>query len=490
MPGLSTPHQRTTHRPGRTESYLYMRFDQFDLCAPILRAVADEGYDTPSPIQAQAIPAVLEGRDVLGCAQTGTGKTAAFALPVLHNLFADGDDKPTRKPRCLVLAPTRELAGQIAEGFQAYGKHLPVRGAVLFGGVNQNPQVKKLRRGVDVLIATPGRLLDLMNQGHVDLSRIETLVLDEADRMLDMGFINDIKKIVKQIPDERQTLFFSATMPREIKKLADAMLFEPVKIEIAPDKPAADRVRQTVYFADKSLKPALFAKLFDSLGMYRVIAFTRTKHGADKLVRQLHHRGIKSQAIHGNKTQNNRQKALDAFKKGKLHVLVATDIAARGIDVDQVSHVINYDVTHEPETYVHRIGRTARAGHEGEAIAFCAPDELGNLRAIQGLLGQEIEVVGDKPDWADKQDVPLMNGQQNKRGGGGRNRRGGKPSSHNANSHANGGKPKRKRSRSKKKAGAKPSAHQNASHNQPKPNSNKPKRRRSNRSKPGGGVKA
>ncbi|MFN3168159.1 MAG: DEAD/DEAH box helicase [Phycisphaeraceae bacterium] len=465
-----------------------MRFDQFNLCAPIVRAVADQGYDTPSPIQAQAIPAVLDGRDVLGCAQTGTGKTAAFALPILHNLFADHRDaKPTKKPRCLVLAPTRELAGQIAEGFQAYGKHLPVRGAVLFGGVNQNPQVKKLRTGVDVLIATPGRLLDLMNQGFVDLSRIEVLVLDEADRMLDMGFINDIKKVVKAIPDERQTLFFSATMPREIKKLADSMLFEPVKIEIAPDKPAADRVRQTVYFADKSLKPDLFAKLFDTLGMYRVIAFTRTKHGADKLVRQLHQRGIKSQAIHGNKTQNNRQRALDAFKKGKLHVLVATDIAARGIDVDQVSHVINYDVTHEPETYVHRIGRTARAGHEGEALALCGPDEVGNLRAIERLLGQSIEVVGDKPDWADRTDVPLMNGQQNKQrqGGGGRNRRGGKPSSHSASTHASGGKPKRKRSRNKKNTPAKPSAHQNAGHNQPKP-----KRRRNNRGRTGGGVKA
>lgn len=462
-----------------------MRFEEFPLSAYILRAVADTGYQTPSPIQQQAIPAVLEKRDVLGCAQTGTGKTAAFALPILHNLFADPNARPTNKPRCLVLAPTRELAGQIAEGFQTYGKHLPVRGAVLFGGVNQNPQVKKLRSGLDILIATPGRLLDLMNQGHVDLSRIEVLVLDEADRMLDMGFINDIRKIVAKIPDERQTLFFSATMPREIKKLADSMLFEPVKIEIAPDKPAADRVRQTVYFVDKEAKPDLFAKLYDSQGMFRVIAFTRTKHGADKLVRQLHQRGIKAQAIHGNKTQNNRQKALDAFKKGKLHVLVATDIAARGIDVDQVSHVINYDVTHEPETYIHRIGRTARAGHEGEAIAFCAPDEVGNLRAIQRLLGSEIDVIGDKPEWADKPDVPLNNGQQNKRGGGGGGgRRGGKPSSHQPSNHA-GGKPKRNRSRNKKKTNTQLSAHQNANHGQPKPG-----RRRNQRHKPGGGVKA
>ena len=457
-----------------------MRFDEFPLCAPVLRAIFDSGYETPSPIQERAIPAVLNGNDVLGCAQTGTGKTAAFALPILHNLFANKNAKQTNKPRCLVLAPTRELAGQIAEGFQTYGKHLPVRGAVLFGGVNQNPQVKKLRRGLDVLIATPGRLLDLMQQGHVDLSRIEVIVLDEADRMLDMGFINDIRKVVKQIPDEAQTLFFSATMPKEIKKLADDMLYQPVKIEIAPESPAAERVRQTVYFADKSLKPDLFAKLYDTLGMYRVIAFTRTKHGADKLVRQLHQRGIKAQAIHGNKTQNNRQRALDAFKKGKLHVLIATDIAARGIDVDQVSHVINYDVTHEPETYIHRIGRTARAGEEGEALAFCAPDELGNLRAIQKLLGHEIEVVGDKPEWAEKQNVPLNNGQQNKRGGAS----GGKKPSGRPGQSSNARKRRAKRGAAKK-AGAKPSAHANAKHNQPKP-----KRKRNNkRSKPGGGVK-
>ncbi|MGB0766397.1 MAG: DEAD/DEAH box helicase [Phycisphaeraceae bacterium] len=461
-----------------------MRFDDFPLCAPVLRAIFDAGYETPSPIQARAIPAILDDRDVLGCAQTGTGKTAAFALPILHNLFANKKAKPTNKPRCLVLAPTRELAGQIAEGFQTYGKHLPVRGAVLFGGVNQNPQVKKLRRGLDVLIATPGRLLDLMNQGHVDLSRIEVLVLDEADRMLDMGFINDIKKVVAKIPDEHQTLFFSATMPREIKKLADEMLFEPVKIEIAPDKPAADRVRQTVYFADKSLKPDLFAKLHGDLGMFRTIAFTRTKHGADKLVRQLHQRGIKAKAIHGNKTQNNRQRALDEFKKGKLEVLVATDIAARGIDVDKVTHVVNYDITHEAETHIHRIGRTARAGEEGEAIALCAPDELGNLRQIERLLGQPIEIVGDKPDWADKKDVPLMNGQQNRGGGGGR-RRGGKPSSHKPRG-ASGGKGARPRG--KKKSAGKPSAHQNANHGQPKPKSGKPKRRRSNRAKPGRGA--
>ena len=468
-----------------------MRFTDFPLCAPVLRAVFDSGYETPSPIQERAIPAVLEGSDVLGCAQTGTGKTAAFALPILHNLFANKKAKPTNKPRCLVLAPTRELAGQIAEGFQAYGKHLPARGAVLFGGVNQNPQVKKLQRGLDVLIATPGRLLDLMNQGYVDLSKIEVLVLDEADRMLDMGFIHDIRKVVAKVPDEHQTLFFSATMPREIKRLANQMLTDPVKIEIAPESPAAERVKQTVYFAEKQDKPDLFAMLYDKLAMFRVIAFTRTKHGADKLVRQLHQRGIKSQAIHGNKTQNQRERALAAFKKGKLTVLIATDIAARGIDVDQVSHVINYDVTHEPETHIHRIGRTARAGEEGEALAFCAPDEVGNLRAIQKLLGHEIDIIGDKPAWADKPNVPLNNGQQNKQR---QNQRRGKPSSHKTSNH--GGGTKRKRTRSKKKTTGKPSAHANAAHGQPKPSgNNKPKRRRgkghpnAKRNKPGGGVK-
>ncbi|MEO0475495.1 MAG: DEAD/DEAH box helicase [Planctomycetota bacterium] len=466
-----------------------MRFADLPLCAPVLRAVFDSGYETPSPIQERAIPAVLDGNDVLGCAQTGTGKTAAFALPILHNLFANKKAKPTNKPRCLVLAPTRELAGQIAEGFQTYGKHLPVRGAVLFGGVNQNPQVKKLKRGLDVLIATPGRLLDLMNQGYVDLSKIEVLVLDEADRMLDMGFINDIKKVVAKVPAEHQTLFFSATMPREIKKLANQMLTDPVKIEIAPESPAAERVKQSVYFADKGDKPDLFAMLYDKLAMFRVIAFTRTKHGADKLVRQLHQRGIKSQAIHGNKTQNQRERALNDFKKGKLTVLIATDIAARGIDVDQVSHVINYDVTHEPETYIHRIGRTARAGEEGEALAFCAPDELGNLRAIQKLLGHDIDVVGDKPAWADKKDVPLNNGQQNKR------RQNDKKPSGRPGQSSNARKRRAKRGAAKK-ADAKPSAHANAKHNQPKPSGNsKPKRRRgkahpnAKRNKPGGGVK-
>lgn len=470
-----------------------MRFSDFPLCAPVLRAVFDSGYETPSPIQAQAIPAVLEGNDVLGCAQTGTGKTAAFALPILHNLFANKKAKPTNKPRCLVLAPTRELAGQIAEGFQTYGKHLPVRGAVIFGGVNQNPQVKKLRRGIDVLIATPGRLLDLMNQGHVDLSKIEVLVLDEADRMLDMGFIHDIRKVVAKVPEDHQTLFFSATMPKEIKKLANQMLTDPVKIEIAPESPAAERVKQTAYFVEKQDKPDLFEHVYNKLAMFRVIAFTRTKHGADKLVRQLHQRGIKSQAIHGNKTQNQRERALSDFKKGKLTVLVATDIAARGIDVEQVSHVINYDVTHEPETYIHRIGRTARAGEEGQALAFCAPDELGNLRAIQKLLGHEIEVIGDKPDWADKKDVPLNNGQQNKRRQGGAS--GGKKPSGRPGQSSNAHKRRSKRGAAKK-AGVKPSAHANAKHGQPKPSgNNKPKRRKgkahpnAKRNKPGGGVK-
>ncbi len=379
-----------------------MRFDQLQLAAPILRAVASSGYEAATPIQEQAIPHVLAGRDVLGSAQTGTGKTAAFALPILHRLAAPQGGRPSRLPRCLVLCPTRELATQIAGDFQTYGAHLAIRGVMIFGGVGQRPQVAKLQRGVDVVIATPGRLLDLINQGHVDLSRIETLVLDEADRMLDMGFIPDIRRIVSYLPAERQTLMFSATMPREIRKLADAWLREPVRIEIASAQPTADRVNQSVYFVERIGKTDRLAELMDELGMYRVIVFTRTKHGADRLAKQLHTRGIRSEAIHGDKSQNARQRALDNFRADRVSVLVATDVAARGIDVDGVSHVVNYDMTHEPETYVHRIGRTARAGAAGAAISLCDRDEMTYLRAIERLLHTSIPVAGEQPAFAEK----------------------------------------------------------------------------------------
>ncbi|MEX2671160.1 MAG: DEAD/DEAH box helicase [Phycisphaeraceae bacterium] len=378
-----------------------MRFDQLQLAEPILRAVAEEGYETATPIQEQAIPHVLKGRDVLGSAQTGTGKTAAFALPILHRLAAKPRGSKPTLPRALVLCPTRELATQISDAFRTYGSQLPLRTAVIFGGVRQGPQVGKLKRGVDVIIATPGRLMDLMNQGYVDLSNIEVLVLDESDRMLDMGFINDIRKIVAHVPQQRQTLLFSATMAREIRKLADALLRKPVVVQITPDEPTVDRVEQCVYYVDRKNKQLLLSELVGQLAMTRAIVFTRTKHGADKVVRQLRKTGINADAIHGNKSQNARQRSLDNFKADRVPVLVATDIASRGIDVDGVTHVVNYDITHEPETYVHRIGRTARAGAAGIAISFCDRDEVSNLRAIERLLGERIAVNEDHPPYPD-----------------------------------------------------------------------------------------
>jgi ATP-dependent RNA helicase RhlE len=374
-----------------------MKFADLRLIEPILRAVSDAGYITATPIQAQAIPHVLEGRDVLGCAQTGTGKTAAFALPILQKLSARTDNQ--RRPRVLVLCPTRELATQIRDDVRAYGKFLHLRQTVIFGGVNQNPQVDNLRRGIDIIIATPGRLLDLMNQGHVDLRSIEVLVLDEADRMLDMGFIHDIRKIVARVPQQRQTMLFSATMPTEIRKLADSLLKNPVNVQVAPVAATADKIDQSVYFVDRSNKPTLLAHLVNNLPMTRAIVFTRTKHGADRVVRHLHTRGIRAEAIHGNKSQNARQRALDNFKANRIPVLVATDIASRGIDVDGVTHVVNYDLTHEPETYVHRIGRTARAGASGVAVSFCDRDERPNLKAIESLIRRSITVKTDHPTY-------------------------------------------------------------------------------------------
>ena len=379
-----------------------MRFDDLQLAPPILRAVAAEGYQTATPIQAQAIPHALAGRDVLGSAQTGTGKTAAFALPMLHRLAQSmpaGNKPKAARARALVLCPTRELANQIVDSFRTYGAHLGVRSAVIFGGVKQAGQVAKLRRGVEVIVATPGRLLDLMNQGYVDLGGIETLVLDEADRMLDMGFINDIRKIVSHTPQKRQTLLFSATMPREIRALADALLHKPAVVKVAAESATVDRVEQCVYFLERKNKPILLAELVRGLPMERAIVFTRTKHGADKVVRMLRRERIAAEAIHGNKSQGQRQRSLESFRDDKVGVLVATDIAARGIDVDGVTHVVNYDLTHEPETYVHRIGRTARAGASGAAVSFCDRDEVSNLRAIERLLRDSIPVNEDHPPY-------------------------------------------------------------------------------------------
>ena len=367
------------------------------LVPEIARAVSDAGYHTPSPIQEQAIPPLLNGSDIIGCAQTGTGKTAAFSLPILQHLERNPRAPAPGKPRVLILAPTRELAAQIGESIAKYGRHTRTRHTVIFGGVGQNPQIKALRQGVHIVVATPGRLLDLASQGHIDLSEIEIFVLDEADRMLDMGFIPDINRIVAQLPEQRQTLFFSATMEPRIVQLARRMVRDPVHIEIEPEKPAVDRIAQKVMFVDKAHKDELLIELLSGKKLERVIVFTQMKHVANKVVRKLSSAGITAAAIHGNKSQGARTKALADFKRGRIRVLVATDIAARGIDVDGISHVVNYDMPIEPETYVHRIGRTARAGADGDAISICSAPERDYLRAIERLLRTEVPADTDHP---------------------------------------------------------------------------------------------
>ncbi len=366
-----------------------MNFEELGLIAPILKAIKGEGYTIPTPIQEQAIPIVLEGKDLLGCAQTGTGKTAAFAMPMLQ-LLSREKRNGFKHVRALVLTPTRELAVQIDESFSSYGKYTGLKNDVIFGGVPQGPQTTALRNGTDVLIATPGRLLDLMNQGYVHLDHLEIFVLDEADRMLDMGFINDIKKIIRELPVDRQTLFFSATMPPEISKLASSLLKNPQKVEVTPISSTAEKVIQTVYLVEKRNKHSLLVHLLKELDIERTLVFTRTKHGADRIAKDLKKSNIHADAIHGNKTQNARQRALQNFKIGRLKVLVATDIAARGIDVDNLTHVINFDLPNVPETYVHRIGRTGRAGTSGIAISFCDMEELPFLRDINKLTSQVI----------------------------------------------------------------------------------------------------
>ena len=388
-----------------------MRFEDLRLSEPILRAVTAEGYVTPTPIQVKAIPHVLQGSDLLGCAQTGTGKTAAFALPILQKLT---ENQPENGPRhrstlrALIICPTRELAAQIAESFQTYGRNLRLRHTVVYGGVSQVPQVRALKAGVDILIATPGRLLDLMNQGQIDLRLVETFVLDEADRMLDMGFIPDIRKIVKRLPQKRQTLMFSATMPADIRQLADSILNHPVSVQVNPVASTVQTITQSVYFVPRKNKPALLLHMLKNQGMSRTLVFTRTKHGADKVVKELVRAGIKAAAIHGNKSQNNRTRALASFKSDQPPVLVATDIASRGIDVDEITHVVNFDIPNVPETYVHRIGRTARAGAAGIAVSFCDPgEERGDLKAIERLISKQIEVRKDQPVYSA---VPVNNG--------------------------------------------------------------------------------
>ena len=408
------------------QRYIFMTFNELEISEPILKALTDKGYTNPTPIQEEAIPPAIDGDDILGCAQTGTGKTAAFAIPILQALLnkryvatnvssneqhtdndtttsayttsansEEGGSKKRKKHklRALILTPTRELALQISECFAEYGKYTPFRHCVVFGGVNQRPQTDTLKRGVDILIATPGRLLDLMGQGYIHLNNIEHFVLDEADRMLDMGFIHDIKRIVPKLPENRQTLFFSATMPNEVVELTKSLLHNPVHIRIAPEKPVVETIDQYIYFVDKKGKRDLLIDVLKQKNDQSVLVFSRTKHGADKIAKSLLHAGIKTEAIHGNKTQNARQKALQNFKTGRSKVMIATDIASRGIDIEELPLVINYDMPDVPETYVHRIGRTGRAGHTGTALSFCAEDERRVLKQIQKMTGRKLAVV-------------------------------------------------------------------------------------------------
>jgi len=396
--GLNRPASQNaaTRRPLESDRHL-SSFDDLGLNEPILRAVRAEDYTTPTPIQVQAIPHLLQGRDLLGCAQTGTGKTAAFALPILQRLAAERRPAGARGCRALILTPTRELAAQIETSFAVYGRHLPLSRAVVFGGVGQGPQVKALGRGVDILVATPGRLLDLMGQGCIRLDRLEVFVLDEADRMLDMGFIQDVRKVILTLPAKRQTLLFSATMPAEIARLADGMLTDPVKVAAQPVASTVERVEQRVMFVEKADKRPLLDRLLRDEAVGRALVFTRTKHGANRVAEQLARAGVAADAIHGNKSQTARTRALERFRSGAGRVLVATDIAARGIDIDGITHVINYDLPNVPESYVHRIGRTARAGAAGVAISFCDGEERAYLRDIEALIRMRIDVVAEHP---------------------------------------------------------------------------------------------
>ncbi len=428
-----------------------MKFEELGLSAALLRAVAETGYTTPTPIQAQAIPAVLEGKDVMAAAQTGTGKTAGFTLPLLQRL---GETQQRRDPRALVLVPTRELAAQVADSVATYGKHSNLRCTVIFGGVSINPQISKLRRGTDIIVATPGRLLDHVGQRTIDLSNIETLVLDEADRMLDMGFINDIRRVISLLPAKRQNLMFSATFSDDIATLAQGILNQPVRIDVAPRNSTAETVSQMIHPVDKEKKPALLSYLIGSGNWRQVLVFTRTKHGANRLATHLEKDGLSAAAIHGNKSQSARTKALADFKRGKVRVLVATDIAARGLDIDQLPHVVNYEIPNVPEDYVHRIGRTGRAGREGEAVSLVCVDERSLVGGIEKLLGRRIPsqvIEGFEPDLSRKPE-PIFkqrgssrggNGNAPKRHAGGRSRpqgnaRPGKPKHRRGNPSGNG----------------------------------------------------
>ncbi|MFO1022260.1 MAG: DEAD/DEAH box helicase [Planctomycetales bacterium] len=394
-----------------------MSFEKFGLAAPILRAVAEEGYTQPTPIQGEAIPVVMEGRDVLGCAQTGTGKSAAFALPLLHRLSGGGNPPrgSGRKIRVLVLSPTRELALQIQQSFATYGRGTSLKTLVIYGGVSQLKQTKALQHGVDILVATPGRLLDLGQQGYVQLSNEQSFVLDEADRMLDMGFMPDIQRIINKLPKDRQTLLFSATMPAPIEKLAQEILRDPVQIRLTPERPTTDLIEQSVHHVSQSKKTSLLTKLMRQPDVARAIVFTRTKFAADRVARQLEKAGVSADAIHGNKSQNQRQRTLEDFRSDVTQVLVATDVAARGIDIDAITHVVNFDLPHEPETYVHRIGRTGRANSTGTAIAFCSSAERSQLKQIERLLKKAIPVA-DRIEGFEELEQTESSDEQSQRG--------------------------------------------------------------------------
>jgi ATP-dependent RNA helicase RhlE len=422
-------------------------FDNLSLIEPIRRALATENYTQPTPIQTQAIPHLLAGRDLLGIAQTGTGKTAAFGLPILQRLFEDKTPAGPKGVRALILTPTRELAIQIGDSFRTYGKHLHLRQALVYGGVGQKPQVTSIARGVDILVATPGRLLDLMGQGHIRLDAVQIFVLDEADRMLDMGFIHDVRRIAKAIRSPHQSLLFSATMPNDIADLAGSMLKDPVRVEVTPVSSTVELVDQRVLFVDNANKRALLTALLGEPGIERVLVFTRTKHGANKVAEHLERSRINADAIHGNKTQGARQRALENFRSGRSRVLVATDIAARGIDIDGITHVVNFDLPNIPESYVHRIGRTARAGASGTALSFCGPDERGFLRDIERLTRHSLSVISDHPFVSANAAKPAAAGEaeggrrSGNRGGGNRNgghRAGGREGGHRGNGQGRG----------------------------------------------------
>ena len=422
-------------------------FNDFGLAEPILRALAEEKYETPTPIQAQTIPAAMKGRDIVGIAQTGTGKTASFALPILNHIVNNRMRPMQKAARVLVLSPTRELSGQIADSFRTYGRHIrPLTVELAIGGVPINRQSRGMARGAEVLVATPGRLLDLVHQRSVVLDQVEILVLDEADRMLDMGFIRDIKKIVQMLPQKRQTLFFSATMPKEITQLAESMLKDPERVSVTPESTTVERIAQRVILTEKSAKPGLLVEVIKSETIDRVLVFTRTKHGADKVVRQLETAGLPSAAIHGNKSQNQRERVLAQFRDGSLRILIATDIAARGIDVDGITHVVNYDLPNVPESYVHRIGRTARAGRDGVAISFCDHEENGFLRDIERTIRIKIpsedKRTGRSASRSAGEPAPHhhangRNGGGNRRGGNGQNR--GRNGGHSGQGHGEQG---------------------------------------------------